>query len=79
MGVIDVIIECFIFVSCVLAVCINIKILRMLIKHPNPTTPLEECPEGDTYVMASVARIQHYFRYHDSCRVQRTPGNGCLD
>ena len=59
MGVIEVIIECFIFVSCVLAVWVNIKILRVLIKHPNPTIPLEECPEGDTCVMASPAWIQH--------------------
>ena len=37
-----------------------INILRVLIKHPNSTTPLEECSEGDICVVASPARIQQF-------------------
>ena len=77
--VIEVIFECFIFASCILAVYVNINILRVLIKHPSSTTPLEKCPEGDTCVVASPTRIQHYFGDHDSCSMQRTSRNGCLD
>ena len=56
-----------------------IIILRVLINHPNPYHHFGEVSEGDTYVVASPPRIQHYFDDHDSYRVQRTPGNGCLD
>ena len=66
------------YLVCLLYVLIII-ILRVLIWHPNPTTPLEKYSEGDTCVVVSPARIQHYFGDHDSCRVQRTPGDGCLD
>ena len=71
--------EALILVSCLLTVCVNNHYLTRVNLTSYPTTPLEKCLEGDTCVVASPARIQHYFGDHDSCRVQRTPGDGCLD
>ena len=58
--VIRVIFECLSLCLVCLPSVLIIIILRVLIKHPNPTTPLEKCSEGDTCVVVSPARIQHF-------------------
>ena len=67
--VIRVIFECLSLCLVCLPFMLKIIILRVFIKNPNPTTPLEKCSEGDTCVMASPVRIQQYFGDHDSCKV----------